>query len=711
MRSVRHILVALALLLAVPAAAPAADFYVDDGAAGPAPCAEASPCATVQEGLDAAAAAPWDGDPDVVHVAAGEYAPFRWLDASHGGTIVRGAGSGADPASNTVVRPTGPGDWIVAAEPEVANVGLESLRVSHPAGDPSNDRVPVRFGGLYSRLTHVTVDVRLPSATQPAIRTSSYADLTHVTVATAGTGDGVEATGLPTADHMVIIDSAIEAPAGAALSVEEGDDVSVVRSRLSAGGGAPAIGALNSVITLDSSVARGGIGIASDDGFEHVATLLNATVDGGIEATAEGTDTGTGVALDSSIVAGPLVAGEADDGTAAFLCEHSNIDTLAVDDEFDCGAGDDNTTAAPESLFLNRAGGDYRLRGGSAAVDAGVPGPVGSASATDLAQLPRLRDGNGDGTAVLDQGAFEYQRIAPSLLVINTPNPRSLQEGEPLTFTATADDEDPGDTLTFTWSFSDGAPAQTGASITRSFAAGTHTLTVTATDPAGASATRSREIRVAAAPAPPGPAAATAGNDFITLTNLDEIFCGLGGNDRIFGLGGNDTLWGDQCNESARRLVGAAAGDGNDVLGGNDGNDRLFGSGGADELRGNAGDDVLTGGSGDDSLYGGAGNDGLEGDSGNDTLLGDSGHDRIGGGSGNDRLNGGEGKDRLTGGAGKDRLTGGSGRNSYSAGAGDDVVSARNNIRERIDCGSGRRDRATVDRRDKVRGCERVKRR
>lgn len=48
--------------------------------------------------------------------------------------------------------------------------------------------------------------------------------------------------------------------------------------------------------------------------------------------------------------------------------------------------------------------------------------------------------------------------------------------------------------------------------------------------------------------------------------------------------------------------------------------------------------------------------------------------------------------------------------NKYKGGAGDDAVNARNRKKETIDCGSGRNDRATVDRVDRVRGCERVKR-
>jgi Ca2+-binding RTX toxin-like protein len=82
----------------------------------------------------------------------------------------------------------------------------------------------------------------------------------------------------------------------------------------------------------------------------------------------------------------------------------------------------------------------------------------------------------------------------------------------------------------------------------------------------------------------------------------------------------------------------------------------------------------------------------------------------LSGGRGNDRLTGGSGNDRLAGGPGGDRLHGGSGRNTYSGGSGNDRVVAVNRRRETINCGSGR-DGATVDRRDRTRRCERVRRR
>ena len=144
--------------------------------------------------------------------------------------------------------------------------------------------------------------------------------------------------------------------------------------------------------------------------------------------------------------------------------------------------------------------------------------------------------------------------------------------------------------------------------------------------------------------------------------------------------------------------------------GGGDCSNKVSGTSKADKLTGGSGGDRLRGGKGNDTLKGGAGNDCLEGGAGNDKLSGGDGADKLTGDSGNDSLSGGKGPDKLAGGAGNDKLTGGAGKNAYSGGAGDDSLSARNGVKETVDCGSGKRDSATVDKADTVRGCETVKR-
>jgi Ca2+-binding RTX toxin-like protein len=180
-------------------------------------------------------------------------------------------------------------------------------------------------------------------------------------------------------------------------------------------------------------------------------------------------------------------------------------------------------------------------------------------------------------------------------------------------------------------------------------------------------------------PAPNDPSIPTAfgadnANNTLTGTAAGETICGLLGDDVVNALGGNDTLFGDVCNIKAK-LAAAQAGAG--------------------------GNDTLNGGTGNDTVYGAAGNDKLAGDDGNDKLFG---------GDGNDTLSGGNGNDSLDGGAGNDKLTGGAGVNTYNGGAGNDSINAKNGKKETVNCGAGKKDSATVDKADKVKGCERVKR-
>jgi len=128
-----------------------------------------------------------------------------------------------------------------------------------------------------------------------------------------------------------------------------------------------------------------------------------------------------------------------------------------------------------------------------------------------------------------------------------------------------------------------------------------------------------------------------------------------------------------------------------EVIVGTSGNDKLNGTEGRDKISGLAGADKLSGGKGRDLLRGGSGPDNLRGGNLHDELTGGEGNDKLSGGLGNDVLFGGPGKDRLLGGPGNDVLrASGDGRRDF------------------VDCGKGTADRAVVDARDVVTGCETI---
>lgn len=118
----------------------------------------------------------------------------------------------------------------------------------------------------------------------------------------------------------------------------------------------------------------------------------------------------------------------------------------------------------------------------------------------------------------------------------------------------------------------------------------------------------------------------------------------------------------------------------------------------------------LTGTRRADRLVGTSLDDELIGRGGNDTLIGNRGNDLLDGGTGRDKLRGNAGDDTLTGGRGNDILDGGPGHDVLRGGAGNDQLRAVDGKRDVVDCGSGH-DRATIDRRDKVKHCEKVIRR
>jgi Ca2+-binding RTX toxin-like protein len=118
---------------------------------------------------------------------------------------------------------------------------------------------------------------------------------------------------------------------------------------------------------------------------------------------------------------------------------------------------------------------------------------------------------------------------------------------------------------------------------------------------------------------------------------------------------------------------------------------------------------ALVGTDGPDTLTGSGAGDVVFGRGGRDSIDGRNGHDCLIGGAGNDALRGGQGNDRLTGGSGADTLLGGAGINTYDAGSGNDVVDSVNRRNESVRCGAGQ-DRARVDLRDRVSGCEHVTR-
>jgi hypothetical protein len=86
------------------------------------------------------------------------------------------------------------------------------------------------------------------------------------------------------------------------------------------------------------------------------------------------------------------------------------------------------------------------------------------------------------------------------------------------------------------------------------------------------------------------------------------------------------------------------------------------------------------------------------------------GKDLLTAGPNGSAFEGEEGQDRLVGSPREDFLDGGPGKDKILARGGNDAIDALDRKKDRVICGSGKRDRATVDHRDRIKGCERGRR-
>jgi len=143
---------------------------------------------------------------------------------------------------------------------------------------------------------------------------------------------------------------------------------------------------------------------------------------------------------------------------------------------------------------------DQRLRGSSGAVDSGKPGVLAPGEGDkDLLGKPRIVDGDGNGSAVRDLGAYEYQRQAPTVTAAVTP--ASGPPGTTFRFTSTGSDAD-GEDVSFVWTFDDGVAVQ-GQNVEKSWSSlGAHSATVQVKDDGGVVTTRTADVTVVDPPKP-----------------------------------------------------------------------------------------------------------------------------------------------------------------------------------------------------------------
>ncbi len=171
-----------------------------------------------------------------------------------------------------------------------------------------------------------------------------------------------------------------------------------------------AISVEGGTLKIDDSVLDLGPTGATGLRSQGATTGNHLTVVGG-GAGSQGVMSEGTVALTNSIIRGPATSLVAAGGT--LTASTSNYETTQG-----TVTGGGNLVGA-EPGFVDAAAGNYDLRAGSAVVDQGVL----SMASTDRAGRTRSFDGDGDGTAKPDMGAYELHDItAPSTTITAGPS-------------------------------------------------------------------------------------------------------------------------------------------------------------------------------------------------------------------------------------------------------------------------------------------------
>lgn len=154
----------------------------------------------------------------------------------------------------------------------------------------------------------------------------------------------------------------------------------------------------------------------------HATVVSTATAGTSPPITVTSTSTGDATfTLTNSIVSGFSSGGQratSGAGLARFIASYSFLPAPV-------GGSAGGVTLAnmvtTQPTFTAPAGTDYSLAAGSSAIDAGTPGTA--APTVDLNGNARVLDGNGDGVAVRDLGAYERAAPTPAPTPSPTPSP------------------------------------------------------------------------------------------------------------------------------------------------------------------------------------------------------------------------------------------------------------------------------------------------
>jgi hypothetical protein len=368
---------------------------------------------------------------DTIRVAAGTYSDGPYQLSS--GTTLQGAGD----ATILTLAAGGPQTYVTTS-----SAAVRDLKVKLNSTTTDNDIAISSSAG--STIANVTVDGAGVGNARGLVLSST--EVSGSTVVMTGAGS-VAAYG---GGSVTIADSTLTADSGYIHSAPSTTDVlSRVTLHLLAGFG---VSTDSGTVEIDNSVVDLG---TSNGSALQAANYNNSTsfkaidadhvtiVGGGASsrgvwsyAAATGAQQVSAVTLTNSIVRGPATSLAADAGNDGAQGGSSSATLAVTYTDYQTkggtisahGTGGVTTgtgaVANVDPLFVNPGAGNWHLSPGSAAIDAG--NPAAGAAATDRDNHMRVQDGDANGTAIGDLGAYEVDDlVAPQTTIASGPGTRT----------------------------------------------------------------------------------------------------------------------------------------------------------------------------------------------------------------------------------------------------------------------------------------------